>query len=153
MLAMPLAKFEIQDDNTHALESSKRVAVLINQVSMEIFRHYKEDLLAGGDDWIIPAVWGASLDGGLTPVQMEIHDFLESGLADVFALMDIKADTRDQKFSLEYVIRDLVATKVTCMLEIFKYKRLCLAQGIKAEDGYRKSSSPRVPNPSKNMYH
>ena len=100
------------DDSTSIL----RIKQIIDETTDTIFSLHKKDLLANPITYIIPAVWGRIRKGDLNPKQKNIFLSIESMVRDVIEIMEFDDLTDSQRFSIEYLIRGLVISKITYLI-------------------------------------
>ncbi len=100
------------DDSSSIL----RIKQIIDETTDTIFSLHKKDLLAYPITYIIPAVWGRIGKGELNPKQKNIFLSIESMVGDVIEIMEFDDLTDSQRFSIEYLIRGLVISKITYLI-------------------------------------
>lgn len=92
---------------------------IIDDTTTMIFASYREKLLSEPITYILPAVWGKK-HGKLTEIQGEIHLQINPLIQEIINIFEFNEITEDQKFALEYLIRGLVISKITYLIESFK---------------------------------
>jgi hypothetical protein len=102
------------------MKIAKAVSPKIDDLASEIFEVFNSSLLAEPITYIVPAVWGAKKDGDLTEEQKEIHGMVLPVIQDIIRLFEIKNPTPAQEFALAYLIRGLIISKITYMIEKIK---------------------------------
>ena len=93
-----------------------RIKEIIDETTDTIFSLHKNDLLVNPITYIIPAVWGRIRNGDLNPKQKNIYLSIESMVSDVIEIMEFDDLTDSQRFSIEYLIRGLVISKITYLI-------------------------------------
>ena len=108
----------IQLSMTDADDSSSilKIKEIIDETTDTIFSLHRKDLLNNPITYIIPAVWGRIGKGDLNPKQKNIFLSIESMLRDVIEIMEFDDLTDSQRFSIEYLIRGLVISKITYLI-------------------------------------
>ena len=102
--------------NTDESSSILRIKEIIDETTDTIFALHKKDLLNSPITYIIPAVWGRIGNGDLNPKQKNIFLSIESMVRDVIEIMEFEDLTDSQRFSIEYLIRGLVISKITYLI-------------------------------------
>ena len=102
--------------NTDESSSILRIKEIIDETTDTIFSLHKKDLLNNPITYIIPAVWGRIGKGDLNPKQKNIFLSIESMVKDVIDIMEFDDLTDSQRFSIEYLIRGLVISKITYLI-------------------------------------
>ena len=93
---------------------------LIDKTAWEIFSRYRMELLSESIAYIVPAVWGAKKEGDLTPLQRTINEHVEPVIKEIFSSLDIRGMEASQEFALSFLIRGLIISKITYMIEAFR---------------------------------
>ena len=102
--------------NTDESSSILKIKEIIDETTDTIFSLHKKDLLNSPITYIIPAVWGRIGNGDLNPKQKNIFLSIESMVSDVIEIMEFDDLTDSQRFSIEYLIRGLVISKITYLI-------------------------------------
>jgi hypothetical protein len=102
--------------NTDDSSSILKIKEIIDETTDTIFSLHKKDLLNNPITYIIPAVWGRMGKGNLNPKQKNIFLSIESMVRDVIEIMEFDDLTDSQRFSIEYLIRGLVISKITYLI-------------------------------------
>ena len=102
--------------NNEESSSILRIKEIIDETTDTIFSLHKNDLLTNPITYIIPAVWGRIRKGDLNPKQKNIFSSIESMVSDVIEIMEFDDLTDSQRFSIEYLIRGLVISKITYLV-------------------------------------
>ncbi len=100
------------DEGSSILEIKK----IIDETTDTIFSLHKQDLMKNPITYIIPAVWGRMGDSELNPKQKNIFSSIESMVNDVIDIMEFDELSDSQRFSIEYLIRGLVISKITYLI-------------------------------------
>lgn len=110
LIPFPIASSD--DDSSSIL----RIKKIIDETTDTIFSLHKKDLLVNPITYIIPAVWGKIRKGDLNPKQKNIFSSIESMVKDVIEIMGFDELSESQRFSIEYLIRGLVISKITYLI-------------------------------------
>ena len=102
--------------NIDESSSILKIKEIIDETTDTIFSLHKKDLLNNPITYIIPAVWGRIGKGALNPKQKNIFLSIESMVRDVIEIMEFDDLTDSQRFSIEYLIRGLVISKITYLI-------------------------------------
>ncbi|MBN2418345.1 MAG: hypothetical protein JXL81_03090 [Deltaproteobacteria bacterium] len=102
--------------NVDESSSILRIKEIIDETTDTIFSLHKKDLLNNPITYIIPSVWGRIGNGELNPKQKNIFLSIESMVKDVIDIMEFDELTDSQRFSIEYLIRGLVISKITYLI-------------------------------------
>lgn len=102
--------------NSGDSSSILKIKEIIDETTDTIFSLHKKDLLNNPITYIIPAVWGRIGKGDLNPKQKNIYLSIESMVRDVIEIMEFDDLTDSQRFSIEYLIRGLVISKITYLI-------------------------------------
>ncbi len=109
-----------KDQGTEELLSiSRAVEPKLNQTALEIFSAHWAELVQCPNDYIVPAVWGVGSGGPLTDTQREIHLRVEPMVREVLKAFGSENLTESQRFAITFLVRDLVISKITCMIQMF----------------------------------
>ncbi len=107
---------QFSNGNTDESSSILKIKEIIDETTDTIFSLHKKDLLNNPITYIIPAVWGRIGKGDLNPKQKNIYLSIESMVRDVIEIMEFDELTDSQRFSIEYLIRGLVISKITYLI-------------------------------------
>lgn len=102
--------------NSEESSSILKIKEIIDETSDTIFSLHRKDLLNNPITYIVPAVWGRMGKGTLNPKQKNIFLSIESMVKDVIEIMEFDDLTDSQRFSIEYLIRGLVISKITYLI-------------------------------------
>jgi hypothetical protein len=105
---------------------SRVIGPLLDKTVNEVFLAHKDVLLTEPITYIVPAVWGASKDGKLTDRQEEINRQIAPVIRETLAVLDISALSESQSFAIGFMIRGLIISKITYMIEALKNKMFIL---------------------------
>ena len=111
-----LVQFNLSNNDESS--SILRIKQIIDETTDTIFSLHKKDLLINPITYIIPAVWGRIGNGDLNPKQKNIFLSIESMVRDVIEIMEFDDLTDAQRFSIEYLIRGLVISKITYLVAL-----------------------------------
>jgi len=96
------------------------MSALIDRTAWEIFSTYRLELLAESIAYVVPAVWGARKEGELTPLQKRMNEQVEPVIKEIFSSLAIRDMEPPQEFALSFLIRGLLISKITYMIEAFR---------------------------------
>jgi hypothetical protein len=102
--------------NSDDSSSILRIKQIIDETTDTIFSIHKKDLLVNPITYIVPAVWGRVKKGDLNPKQKNIFLSIETMVRNVIEIMEFDELTDSQRFSIEYLIRGLVISKITYLI-------------------------------------
>ena len=97
-----------------------KIKEIIDNTTDEIFISYKEKLLTEPITYIVPAVWGGIEDEKLTTIQKEVNKTISPMISSITEILEFEDINWDQRFVIEYLIRGLMISKITYMIEAFK---------------------------------
>lgn len=126
----------IKDEKVDVTRLGKSMGDRIDRLAHEIFVSHRAVLFFEHATYIVPAVWGAKKEGVLTAVQKDINSRVEPVIRELMNELGLTNPTEDQKFAVEFMIRGLLITKVTYMLELGKN------MGLAPVDKNRKDRHP-----------
>jgi len=98
------------------------IGPMIEKAVWDIFVSYRVELLSEEITFVIPAIWGARKDGELTATQKAINEQISPVINRIFELLDIRDLDSSQEFALNYLVRGLIVSKITYMIEAFRSK-------------------------------
>ncbi|HBH87960.1 MAG TPA: hypothetical protein DDY17_10235 [Syntrophaceae bacterium] len=113
-------KKEVKKEPENVMEIANAIGPLIDRVVWDIFVAHREDLLAEPITYIVPAVWGARKDGELTPIQRVINEHVSPAIGEIRRSFKMKYLDSSQEFALNYLIRGIIISKITYMIEAFR---------------------------------
>jgi hypothetical protein len=96
---------------------------IIDKTTSILFRSYKTELLSEPITYIVSAIWGKSEHRDLTAAQKEIHLNISAIINDIIEMLEINEINDAQRFAIEYLIRGLVISKVTYLIEASKNRQ------------------------------
>lgn len=106
-------------DNDEQVIGILKIKEIIDKTTNLIFISYREKLLSEPIIYIVQAVWGKK-QGKFTPCQREINNKVAPMISDIMEIFEFEEISEAQKFGIEYLIRGLVISKVTYLIEAFK---------------------------------
>jgi hypothetical protein len=122
MLMEFFAKMKSRKQHRDIMQIADIIGPMIEKVVWDIFVGYRVELLSEEITFVIPAVWGAKKDGELTATQKAINKQIAPVINRIFELLDIRGLDSSQEFALNYLIRGLLVSKITYMIEAFRSK-------------------------------
>ncbi|TRZ47873.1 hypothetical protein D4S03_10880 [bacterium] len=129
-----LAKIKSRKQHKDIMQIADIIGPLIEKAVWDIFVGYRAELLSEPIAFVVPAIWGAKKDGELTAVQKAINEQIVPVIKRIFELLDIRDLDASQEFALNYLIRGLIVSKITYMIEAFRSRlkeRTLDEQGLK----------------------
>jgi len=96
------------------------IGPVLDGVVHDIFTAYRMELLSEPITYIVPAVWGAKKEGDLTPVQKEINMRVVPAINKAYDSLQMRNLGSDQEFALYFLIRGLIISKITFMIETLR---------------------------------
>ncbi len=99
-----------------------RIKEIIDKSATKIFISHKNELLLEPITYIIPAVWGKIKQGELTGSQKEIHKRIDPLITDIMEILELDDLNETQEFAIEYLIRGLIISKITYLIEASKHR-------------------------------
>jgi hypothetical protein len=115
-----LAKIKSRKQHKDIMQITDIIGPMIEKAVWDIFVGYRVELLSEEITFIIPAIWGAKKDGELTATQKAINEKIAPVINRIFELLDIKDLDSCQEFALNYLVRGLIVSKITYMIEAFR---------------------------------
>jgi len=115
-ISLTLAK----EEESRNILKAKRI---IDNTANEIFLAYKKNLLLEPITYIIPAIWGEIKEGNLTSAQQEITAKIEPVISRIMHLFEFENLNKAQKFAVGYLIRGLIISKITTMIESLRNQK------------------------------
>ncbi len=108
---------------------AKIVGPMLDKAANDIFMEYRDILLSEPITYIVPAVWGAAKDKNLSPEQEHINKRISPVIDELFDILQIKNLDEGQRFALGFLIRGLIISKITYMIEALKNKLVTIDLG------------------------
>jgi len=93
---------------------------LIDQTAIDIFISHREKLINEPITYIVPAVWGAKKDSDLTGSQRQMNEKTNPAITRIIDSLRVENLSRAQKFAIGSLLRSLIISKVTYMIEAYK---------------------------------
>ena len=109
-----------KEEESQKILKAKRI---IDNTANEIFLSHKNNLLSEPITYIMPAIWGEIKDGNLTSAQREITEKIEPVINRLMRLFEFESLNKAQKFAVGYLIRGLIISKITYMIEALKNQK------------------------------
>jgi hypothetical protein len=114
------SRFKKADKSDDLLEIASLIGPIIDKLVVDLLKSYCRQLLSKPITYIVPAVWGATKDGGLDATQRQMHDEISPVVEQVQSLLDLRDLRGSQAFAIGFLIRGLIISKVTHLVEISK---------------------------------
>jgi len=102
------------------LKIARSIGPLIDEVTNKTFMDHRDTLLKEPITYIVPAVWGAIKDGKLTKIQKDINNRFDPVIHQVLKQLVPESATPSQHYAIAYILRGLIISKITFMIEGFK---------------------------------
>ena len=112
----------IREPEKNVTDLAKQIGPLLDNLANDIFLAYRDILIAEPITYIIPAVWGATKETALSPEQLAINQKVVPVIKQVFLILQIGALDEKQTFAIGFIIRGLIISKITYMVEALKNK-------------------------------
>lgn len=109
----------INDENGSEILKIKEI---IDDTTNEIFISHKAEFMSEEITYIVPAVWGKIRHGKLTDTQLEINGKIDDVITDIIQMLDLKDLNDLQEFAFEYLVRGLIISKITYLIEASKHR-------------------------------
>ena len=122
--------FSKRDGQKHSQELMKitnAIGPLLDQTAHEIFSLHSSELLKKPLTYIIPAVWGVNNDVKLTEIQIRINKRIVPVVDEILRLFNAREMDPAQQNALDYIVRGLIISKITFMIELLKNQMLMSA--------------------------
>lgn len=113
-------KKEIHENPDDLMKLAESVGSLIDQTAVDIFQTHVIELLNKPITYIIPAVWGAHENGALSSAQEQMNRSISPVVEDIIQTLQVDSLSESQIFALGYLIRGLLVSKITYMIEKLK---------------------------------
>ncbi len=120
MVLKRLAAMGKKGERVDLMRLGKALGDRIDRLAHDVFVAHRNTLFHEHATFIVPAVWGGRQEGSLSEVQREIHARVEPVVRELLACLDIEDASPEQHFAVEFLIRELIITKITFMLELGK---------------------------------
>jgi hypothetical protein len=124
-----LARFRKKDQKiaeANVTDIAKTIGPLLDDLANNIFLKYRDTLIAEPITYIVPAVWGAAKDANLSDEQKDINLRVVPVVQQVFEILHIENLSEAQTFALGFIVRGLIISKITYMIEALKNKLISL---------------------------
>ena len=102
------------------MEVPRLLEALINRAALQIVENCKDKLMTEPATYIVPAVWGAIEKGEIDKNQKEIYNTIAPVVREINNSLQTENLSTSQKFTLEYLIKGLIISKVNFMMEVLK---------------------------------
>lgn len=126
--------FRKKNEKNNLKEISKWAGFLTSQfdrVALDTLRAHGEDLSAEDDAYIVPAVWGVTASGELTPIQRDIYARVAPAIDEAFEMLRLKHISPVQEFMVYSLIRNLFIAKMLYLVEGYRRRVCCGNDKIK----------------------
>ncbi|UCH19712.1 MAG: hypothetical protein JSU83_14155 [Deltaproteobacteria bacterium] len=129
------SKRDGQKNSQELMKITNAIGPLLDQTAHEIFSLHSSDLLKKPLTYIIPAVWGVNNDVKLTETQIRINKRIVPVVDEILRLFNARKMDPAQRNALDYIVRGLIISKITLMIELLKNQmRMSAAHNSKEDD-------------------
>ena len=104
-----------EPNNLHTISSE--IGQIINDSVKVIIHSYANQLLNEPISYIVPAIWGVTSEGPLSPLQADIHSNVKPSINKIMNHFNLKGMTAEQEFALWYVVRGVFVAQIAFALE------------------------------------
>ena len=129
-----LSKGTRQENPEDLMKIARIIGPLVDMTPYEILMSYNKELLTEPISYIVPAVWGAKKNGPLTPPQQEMHKKIAPVINEIMELLELGKLGEPQKFTIGFIIRGYIISKITYMIEMVKNQGINIAIEDKKND-------------------
>ena len=102
------------------LGQARAIGGLVDKLVNKILEQHFETLLNQSIVYLVSGVWGASKEGQIDQAQEEIHREVETSLTEIMAALNIEGLSESEKYSILFLIRELIVSRIGYALERFK---------------------------------
>ncbi len=88
------------------------IAPLLDELTNSLFRENNALFLSKPLDYIVPAVWGAKMDGALDTAQQQIHVRIQPVLEQVVTALALQQVDDAQEYAIRYIIRGYIISRI-----------------------------------------
>ena len=120
MLKDFFARIVCCEEPEDVMKIADAIGPLIEEAVWDVFVNHRMELLSEPITFVVPAVWGAKKDGELTASQKAINGQVTPVIDKIIAALDIKCLKPSQEFAINYLIRGLIVSKITYMIEALR---------------------------------
>ncbi|MBW1987903.1 MAG: hypothetical protein JRI97_00010 [Deltaproteobacteria bacterium] len=121
-------------DQSELTEIAKVIGQDIDRLVAETFSAHQELLLNQPPGYIVPAVWGARKDGELSEEQQSIYKAVVPAMKRVLEKLDFRNLNRSQEFAVDFLIRGLIISKIACLVEMGRGRRMAGPEKTSKDD-------------------
>jgi len=93
---------------------------ILSGAALAVFQGHWEALLEQPSSYIVPAIWGANLEGNLDFVQAEIHAALEPVVGMILDRMSSSESPEALRYTFRYLLNGLLIYKISYMVECYR---------------------------------
>jgi hypothetical protein len=129
-----LSKGTRQENPDDLMKIARIIGPLVDNTAHEILIAYNKELLTEPISYIAPAVWGEKKNGTLTPPQQEMHKKIVPVINEIMELLELEELGEPQKFTIGFIIRGYIISKITYMIEMVKNQGINIAVEDKKND-------------------
>lgn len=102
------------------MKIAKTTGPILDKTGKDNFISHQTNLLREPITYIAPAVWGAQKDGELDETQKEMNRQIAPVIEEMLASSPVRDLNGPQKFAIGFLIRGLIISKITHMIESCK---------------------------------
>jgi len=107
------------DENLKVMRDTRKE---IDAITREVFRSHFARLIEEPLSYIVYAVWGTKNNGTLTSDQKAINNKIEHIIKKLEPILKLNSLGSSQKFAIQYIMRELIITKLVFMVEMLREK-------------------------------
>jgi len=114
------------------------IAPLLDDLTNSLFREHNTLFLSKPLDYIVPAVWGAKMDGELDADQHLIHARILPVMEAVMAALALKQIDVAQEYAIRYIIRGYIISRIIFSVAELRHQILQrMLQAAPEEDAFK----------------
>lgn len=118
---------EKPDGVQELMKITNAIGPLLDKTAHDIFSSHTSELLTNPITYIIAAVWGRSREDGLTSTQVQMNKRITPVIDEILRLFGNRKMDLPQQNAINYLIRSLLISKISLMIELFKNQTLMSA--------------------------
>lgn len=88
------------------------IAPLLDDLTNSLFRDHNTLLLSKPLDYIVPAVWGAKMDGDLDADQIRLHTCIQPVVEQVMEALALASADDAQQYAIRYIVRGYIISRI-----------------------------------------
>jgi hypothetical protein len=116
------------------MKITNAIGPLLDKTAHDIFSSHTSELLTNPITYIIAAVWGAGNEDALTSAQVQMNKRIIPVIDEILRLFGNREMNLPQQNAVNYLIRSLLISKISLMVELLKNQTLMSAAVENKED-------------------